>query len=851
MKKIFTTILAAGLVSVSAFAGNWPGLQGSGTSSDPYLITSAADFMVLADNISEDNTGLGEFFEMTQDIDFGGSALSPVQLPSIGKGSITNVNTVPWGFDGFFDGKNHTISGIYHTQNSNNGDGQFNALFSSIGENGAVVGINFGQNNHVETYNYGGAIASICKGEINRCANEADITVANAFAGGICGQLAGGNAKILNCFNWGDVHAMSYACGIVGGVAVAGITDFSGFEVSQCVNYGDMSTDNGMGSAGIAGSFSGVLTSCTNEGTIDDSAKAGQYTGGIISSATNLVELANCNNYGSVIGTKNMGGICGMIMKGTDAEITVSECSNFGDVTATGANVAGILGNTMRSQDVVTVSRCYNDAEVSTSDESAIENAIGNIRGSNLIAVGSGNEIGAGLHVYPLDSGIPQKATPVNVWGLEGEGTEDSPYLIKSAQDFYSIAEKISEDNTGLDEYFLIANAIDFGGSEASPALLPSIGKAGIDKIASVNWGFEGNLNGNNQEISGIYHNEDNNDVAGNFNALISSLGRYGTVYNIVITEDNYISGYSYTGSVVSLCHGNVFQCVNSADVTSTGAFAGGICGYLIKGVGGVAGCYNTGNVSAMTYAAGIVAGAQSGGSLGTTSNDYQGYNVMNCQNYGDIYTTNNTGAAGIAGSYSGTIYTCQNFGDISGNPEKTTGQYNAGIVATLTYPLTIFDCTNNGNVSGASKVAGIVGAVMKGDDSEIDIRSCVNNGEIMATGQNVAGIVAYSMRSDDLVCISSSSNEASVSTEDADANEALAIGNLRGCAAIALGEENTIKEGLKLYALDPGYNPGTGAVRSLINDAAALKDGKYLLNNSIVIVKNGKIYNVSGQLIQ
>ena len=72
-------------------------------------------------------------------------------------------------------------------------------------------------------------------------------------------------------------------------------------------------------------------------------------------------------------------------------------------------------------------------------------------------------------------------------------------------------------------------------------------------------------------------------------------------------------------------------------------------------------------------------------------------------------------------------------------------------------------------------------------------------------------------------------------------------IGNIRGTVAIALGEGNSIEEGLKKYVLD-GNTSITGINDSIINDSEnSLKDGKYLIDGEFRILKNGKIYNLQG----
>ena len=89
MKKIFTLIFACVATMTvmaqsdgSTVSNSW-GLKGSGTQGDPYIISTAADFEAMAKNCNSNHKGTGEYFMMTNDIDFGGSAETPFScLPS-------------------------------------------------------------------------------------------------------------------------------------------------------------------------------------------------------------------------------------------------------------------------------------------------------------------------------------------------------------------------------------------------------------------------------------------------------------------------------------------------------------------------------------------------------------------------------------------------------------------------------------------------------------------------------------------------------------------------------------------------------------------------------------------------
>lgn len=408
MKKFTLTLSLSFLGAFTAFAADWD-LQGSGTQTDPYQISSASDFVKIAEKISATNTGAGEYFKLMNDIDFGGSEIYPVQLPAIGKAAITSVSAVAWGFEGALDGDSHEVKGIYHNNNANNKEGQFNALFSSLGENGVIKNLIFGKDNYVNAYNYVAPFVSISKGTIENCTNNADITATNAFASGICGQMIGGKGTISSCTNNGNISAMTYAVGIIAGTQSGAAVSNYAYLVEDCVNNGTMSTLNDLGVAGIAGSYSGSLIDCTNNGDINGNANgksAAQYAAGVVASVSYPVEISRCVNNGKVRGVKNAGGIIAMVMAGDKSAFAITDCKNYGKVSASGEYVAGIIANTMRGSvenQLVSVSDCYNGAEISSTSDTSF---IGNIRGTEDIAIGEGNSIEEGLERYELDGNI-------------------------------------------------------------------------------------------------------------------------------------------------------------------------------------------------------------------------------------------------------------------------------------------------------------------------------------------------------------------------------------------------------------------------------------------------------------
>lgn len=427
--------------------------------------------------------------------------------------------------------------------------------------------------------------------------------------------------------------------------------------------------------------------------------------------------------------------------------------------------------------------------------------------------------------------------TADNAWGLSGRGTQGNPYRIYDAADFTALAQNYSTENTGKGEYFLVMNDVNFGGSAENPVQLPAIAKDGNAQIAKISGGFNGTFDGGNHTISGIYHTNNSNSADGKYNGLFGFVDKEGVIKNVIFGKDNYVSSYNYVGSIVSVNQGTIENCVNYADITASNFAAAGICGYMVNSFGTVKNCQNYGNIKAMTYATGICSGTQSGKSI----TEYN-YLIEDCTNYGNMSTTNGLGSAGIAGSYSGSIKGCTNNGNVDDmDGTAKSRQYTAGVVACMSYAVALENCTNNGNISGVTRVAGIVAHVLNGDGKAFTVKNCINNGAVSATGNNVAGIIANSARAKDVVSVTGCTNNGVVTS----AEGIETLGNIRGSESIAVGEGNARDINLEVLPLDTD-NIATGIENVIAKDNVTV-NGKYIKNGKIVIVKNGKAYNVAG----
>jgi hypothetical protein len=148
-------------------------------------------------------------------------------------------------------------------------------------------------------------------------------------------------------------------------------------------------------------------------------------------------------------------------------------------------------------------------------------------------------------------------------YGFEGEGTEESPYILKSADDFATLAANINAENTGAGEFFQLAGDIDFAGAQ-----LPMIALGGITNVNKVEYAFEGVIDGQNYVISGVKHDQPNKaDAYSSYVGIVSALGKDGEIKNLQLEGE--IAGNLYVGTFAGLPAGTISNCINRADVTN------------------------------------------------------------------------------------------------------------------------------------------------------------------------------------------------------------------------------------------------------------------------------------------
>ncbi len=427
------------------------------------------------------------------------------------------------------------------------------------------------------------------------------------------------------------------------------------------------------------------------------------------------------------------------------------------------------------------------DMEALLADEQVV--AAGFTDGSTEQTISAALVAGTTYYAYFANGGqsiLSLTWTPVEQgptgYGFEGEGTEENPYLLKTADDFATLAANINAENTGAGEYFQLAGDIDFAGGQ-----LPMIALDAIKNVNSSDYAFEGVIDGAGFTITGVKHDQPNKaDAYSSYVGIVSMLGEQGVIKNLSIEGE--IAGNLYVGTFAGLSAGLIDNCVNSATVTNTGAYGAGIAGAIVRGTGVVRNCENNGTVTADggSYACGIVGGSQRHSSIETYN-----YVIENCNNNNDI-TSSGVGAAGIVGNGGGLIKNCINYGNVTAG-----GQYAGGILAcSNNEAITIKNCSNFGVVTGSSKVAGIAGelrneaSLLDGCYNLADVEDdVVTGGGIVGTDadetkvKNVGGLVGNSTKEGATV-----KHSASITTVTVPASVETA-GHLAGTADIAFDD--------------------------------------------------------------
>jgi len=392
-----------GTSTATAFAG------GSGTSSSPYQIATAAQLNYLAkllksnSSYSSDWSTYGtKYYKLTADIDMGGYPFMGIHY-----------------FNGSFDGNRYTISGL-NISSQNPGTESSNLGLFGICEGATIKNLTT-KGNIYSSQMSGGIAAQMRKGTISNCVSYC--TVYSGYrAGGIVGCIyPSGTVTIEKCKNYGMVTGGTIG-GIVGELEEENSSLTNRTIIRYCANVAGVQGKNYVG--GIAGySEGGSILYCANVGSIT------------------CLGTTYLNPYGK----EYAGGIVGELSSngsaGYYAKASLQNCYNAGSVTSvnTAAGIAPrVYGNYGVEQTVKTVLKnCYNAGKVQGSTSYHVGPPANElVETANLYYLSTINSGASATTATPLDATqMTQKASfsgfsfSSSYWGISSTASYAYPYI--------------------------------------------------------------------------------------------------------------------------------------------------------------------------------------------------------------------------------------------------------------------------------------------------------------------------------------------------------------------------------------------------------------------------------------
>lgn len=396
--------LAGGhLNTIRLNAENWNTIEGSGTESDPYKLSTTRNLLAMKAALVK---GQMTYFKLMNDIDMSSienwDPLNPDEQYDLGivfdggGHSLKNLKSKEKHYSSFFGvlyGKCYNVKFVDAeiVSASNSGAGIIGgyigtekkpAIVSEVEASGIITCNGKGQS-------VGGLGGNAREATIENC--TVNVTVSNPMGdgsnrtatGGIVGKTIDSAVKIKNCIVRGVVEITkginnTYTGGIVGWQSAAGaeitgcevyatvksagervggiVGHYQGGTLSGCKFYGEVNA-----ASRLAGGIAGITSS---ESTIENCLSSGKIVcknivGGIVGMNENTLTIRCCESSSTieinVNGVDGVGGVLGLARNGKT--VIVEDCIFSGNMNVpTGQRVGGIVGDLGTGS---SVKRCY------------------------------------------------------------------------------------------------------------------------------------------------------------------------------------------------------------------------------------------------------------------------------------------------------------------------------------------------------------------------------------------------------------------------------------------------------------------------------------------------------------
>jgi len=675
--------------------------EGNGTEADPYLIANLDNLFWLSTSPAVWTST--NYFVQTQDID-----ASDTQNWNNGEG-FSPIGSYPYyPFQGYYNGDNHTIDGLYIARR----DFHCIALFGST--SGAVI----------------------------ESLGLTNIDVTGLL---LVGGLVGNNdlnSTVRECYTTGMIDGDSY----VGGVAGWNNHNSSVIECYSECNVSSVVFDAG-GLVGINSYGSNISNSYATGDVYNDF----QNVGGLVGYNLENCSISESYSTGSVSGISSVGGFVG---KNNAAQIDncIWNTETSGNISGVGNNIGTVtnpLGKTTAEMQMMSTytdigwdfaGEIINGTEDLWDIDSELNNGYPYILSTNGLNADFRAIPAYGITPLTVDfideSNLQSSAIITWEWDFENDGIIDSydqdPSWIYTEPGLYSVCltvyDEITRNTSTLvkEDYIAVIdeNFVPEGsGTEEDPYLIATLDNLSwlsayqpawassvyflqtqnIDATDTVNWHngigfspiglssfnpFQGYYNGANHVIDGLFINRHEDSFIGLFGstsgAVIEALG---------VTNIEVAGIFSVGGLVGYTDESSISNCYSSGNVTGS-SYVGGLVGQNFN-YSTVTECYSNCNVTGINLDVGGLVGC-----------NYEYSSISNCYATGSV-GENYYGTGGLVGynyRYS-SISKCFTTGMILGNTLGT-----GGLVGDNGGDSQIADCVWNTETSGQTNGAGGVG---------------------------------------------------------------------------------------------------------------------------------------------
>ena len=522
------------------------------TEEKTYTIGTVAEFYGLAEIVNNDGRTFAadETVYLTNDI-------------VINSGEFNKNTWMKWQpilsfagtFDGMYEGKIHTISGIYIDETSTTEVGLFRIVTGSIKNLGLKNSYIFSTKN-----NTGSIAGELRGGQLFNVYSNAKVTGSGQVTGGIIGRVKTTASTLTGCWFDGEVQSSNLAAGGIAGGAIMHVT----------------------------------FKDCLNTGSVTNTVSANAWTGGICGYNNNggIVTVENCINTGKIIASNTSGAILGRSNVKNGFVVTSAYASSQSCATAYSGNAPATA--------------------VTTFDENAYKGIAGTQFSTlNFAAPTETNPIQWVLRTGAVPGVISwtsasEKIVADTTWYDTSDvtlGTTTNPYMLATKEEFYGFAKLAFEGNTFSGKTIQLVNSLTFNGVTENTDVSGWKATPPVDIWIPIKE-FAGTFDGQNKTISGIYINESSTAEVGLFRIVTGCIKNFGLKSSYIASTKNN------TGSIVGeLRGGQLLNVYSNAKVTSSGQVTGGIIGRVKTTASTLTGCWFDGEVEASNLAAGGIAG--------------------------------------------------------------------------------------------------------------------------------------------------------------------------------------------------------------------------------------------------